>query len=209
MTRTPIRDPRQRWIIVAMLVGAVVLGALGVFASSFNRHSTPVATKTHVTAPATAKTPTSAPGKKQPVYSSPGVVGSAPSLAAQEVPMPAPAPAHSAVAACQELVVELNTLDWRTPYLPASDLAVVATPALAATLADAPHMTPGQVSQHVTMAAQSAVQVDGKDIIVAVRPGTLPIELWTCRAAADAAGNYLATTLVYGAPGEPGVPRAG
>ena len=122
--------------------------------------------------------------------------------------MPAPAPAHSAVAACRELVVTLNTFNWKTPYLPASDLAVVATPALAATLADATHMTPGQVSQHVTMTAQSAVQVDGKDIIIAVRPGTLPIQLWTCRASPDAAGNYLATTLVYGAPGEPGVPRA-
>ena len=208
MNRTPIRDPRQRWIIAAMLAGAIVLGALGVLVSGLNRHSTPVATKTHVTAPAKIPTPTTSPGKTKP-YTSPGVVGSAPSLAAQEVPMPPPAPAHSAVAACRELVVELNTFNWRTPYLPASDLAVVATPALAATLADATHMTPGQVSQHVVMAAKSATQVDGKDIIVAVRPGTLPIELWTCRASPDAAGDYLATTLVYGAPGEPGVPRAG
>ena len=208
MTRTPKRDPRQRWIIAAMLAGAVALGALGVFASSFNRHSTPVATKTHVTAPAKTRTSTTAPGKKKPVYTSPGVVGSAPALAAQEVPMPAPAPAHSAVAACQELVVELHTYNWRTPYLPASSLTTVATPALAAKLTAGAHMTPGQVSQHVDMTAQSAVQVDGKDIIIAVRPGTLPIELWTCRAAADATGDYLVTTLVYGAPGEPGVPRA-
>lgn len=207
MNHTPKRDPRQRWIIAAMLAGAVVLGALGVLVSGLNQHSTPVAAKAHVTAPAKTKTPTTAPGKKKP-YTSPGVVGSAPSLAAQEVPMPAPAPAHSAVAACQELVVTLNTFDWRTPYLPASDLAVVATPALAASLTTGAHMTPGQVGQHVVMTAKSATQVAGKDIIVAVRPGTLPVEMWTCRASPDAAGDYLATSLTYGVPGEPGVPRA-
>jgi hypothetical protein len=207
MNRTPIRDPRQRWIIAAMLAGAVVLGALGVLVSGLNRHTAPVAAGTHVTAPAKTKRSKTAP-RKTKLYTGPGGVGSAPSLAAQSVPMPAPAPAHSAVAACQELVVELHTYNWRTPYLPASSLTTVATPALAAKLTTGAHMTPGQVSQHVDMTTQSAVQVDGKDILVAVRPGTLPIELWTCRATADASGNYLATTLVYGAPGEPGVPRA-
>lgn len=112
--------------------------------------------------------------------------------------MPAPAAATSASAACSELLVTLDTFDWETPYLPESDLAVIATPTLAAQLAAPTHMPPGMITEHVMITAQAKVEPLGSAEVVAVKPSGLPIQVWTCSASPNSAGHWLVTSLSPG-----------
>lgn len=118
--------------------------------------------------------------------------------------MPPPAPASSATSACVELVTILGTYDWQTPALPASDLAVVAVPSLAASLAAPTHMPPGQIAEHYTASPRVEAQAGPSGTVaVAERTGTGPVMLWTCYAS-PVVGRWLVTSLTPGIGGGSG-----
>lgn len=50
---------------------------------------------------------------------------------------------------CARLLVQLDTFDWRHPTLSIKALDMATVPSLAASLANAPHMTPGEITNHI------------------------------------------------------------
>ncbi|MCL4414180.1 MAG: hypothetical protein M1522_05425 [Actinobacteria bacterium] len=190
-------DPRQVRLVAGMAVAGLILIGLGVWLSTGGSQSSkPPERRVGVVTTTTARpvTTTTVPGRVLP----------APSLSAQEVPMPPPPPATSATSACTELVTWLGTFDWQTPALPASDLAVIAIPSLATALATPTHMPPGEIAAHYVATPRVEAQPESSGAVaVAERTGSGPVLLWTCRAEA-VPGRWLVTSLTPGLGGGSG-----
>lgn len=186
-------DARTKRLRSALAVAVVVIVAGVVAVMVVGGKTTPAKrVKVSKTTPAkviTTPSKTTSPSTSQPT-TTPSKTPSKTPLAA----LSAPAPAPSAQVACGAFFSLLNSYYWRQPLLSRADLEVVATPALADTLAPSMRETPGQIAAHYGYSATVLIMGSSGNVVhVDVESGTI-IDQWTC-AAVQSGNRWLVTAI--------------
>ena len=92
---------------------------------------------------------------------------------------PTPTAPKSALAVCVALVTNLETYDWQQPQLSASTLEQYASAKLSGELAAAPHMTAGEISDHLDATPNVTATTDSAGIVVTAKVSIPPVGVVT------------------------------